>query len=346
MPFTSLTFIFYFLTSLSFFYIFINRFFPKYTKYLVLIYSFIFYLWNGLTAFILMTFYAFCIWLFGELISKTNDAKRKAYLILSIIIIIIFLAYFKYNSIFSDIKLYDFKSIIIPLGISYITFTSISYIVDVFNKKAKTLGLGEFFLYVFFFPKVASGPIALHRDFSKSKRKTDLENSYNSIRRIIIGFAKKALIADYFGYVLSTMPEVANMDSITAILSIILYSFQLYFDFLAYTDIAIGISNLFGYDLEENFNMPYISSSITEFWRRWHISLGKFFREYIYIPLGGNRKGQVITLFNLMIVFLLTGIWHGNGLNYILWGFSHGLIIIFERLLKDNKIYNSVICNL
>ena len=166
----------------------------------------------------------------------------------------------------------------------------------------------------------------------------DLSLFYSGMNRLVLGMVKKLIFADYFGKVLSTM-SLSAMDQLTALGSVILYSLQLYFDFAGYTDMAVGLGRMFGFRLPENFDAPYLSRSVTEFWRRWHMTLGAFFREYLYIPLGGNRKGTSRTVLNIAIVFLATGVWHGAGPNYLIWGGIHGLCVIVERLIRDKKVY-------
>lgn len=226
----------------------------------------------------------------------------------------------------------------VPLGLSYLFFSGISYIIDIYRGDALPGTLLETGNYITFFPKIACGPITLYKNFTSQKKDNIvLDDMVEGLNRIIIGMAKKLIFADYFGSVLATIPN-AGIDQVTAFLTIIIYSLQLYFDFSGYSDMAIGVGRLFGYQLPDNFNYPYLSRSITEFWRRWHMSLGTFFKEYLYIPLGGNRKGKVRTLLNLLLVFLATGIWHGAGWNYIIWGMSHGICVVIERVGHSTKL--------
>lgn len=230
------------------------------------------------------------------------------------------------------------KTVAAPLGISFITFSAISYLVDIYRGHAGAESLTDCMLYLSFFPKVVSGPIVLWKDFRPQigLRKQSLDRAAEGLNRIMIGFAKKVLLADQFGACLSAMS--GSVDAPTAWGAAILYMLQLYYDFAGYSDIAIGLAKLFGFDFQNNFNFPYRSVSIGEFWRRWHISLGAWFREYIYFPLGGSRAGMKRTLRNLAVVFALTGIWHGAGWNYILWGGINGLFVIVERLTKDKAL--------
>ncbi len=231
-------------------------------------------------------------------------------------------------------------NLIAPIGVSFITFSAISYLVDVYKQKATAGSLIDCALYISFFPKIISGPIVLWRNFQCQIGKVSfgLEQSVEGVNRIIIGFAKKLILADMFGKCLAGI-GVTNIDWITAVGTLLLYMLQIYYDFAGYSDIAIGLAKLFGFHFDNNFNFPYRSKSITEFWRRWHISLGTWFREYVYIPLGGNRKGKVRTLVNLGVVFLLTGIWHGAGKTYLLWGAINAFVVIIERIVKDKTIY-------
>ncbi len=196
-------------------------------------------------------------------------------------------------------------------------------------------------LYITFFPKVISGPIVLWQDFSKQIKTSrfDFNLSSDGINLIMIGFAKKAILADTFGFCLSKF-GLYDIDRITAAGALVLYTLQMYYDFSGYSDIAIGISRLFGFEFKKNFDYPYLSTSISEFWRRWHISLGTWFRQYVYFPLGGSRRGLKRTLINLSVVFVLTGIWHGAGWNYILWGAINGIFVVLERVISNNRLYN------
>ncbi len=280
----------------------------------------------------------------------TNE-KRKFYIstipfTLGIAVLTFILVYFNYSNFIINCWNIFFrtditaKSLIAPLGLSFITFSAISYVTDVYRGLAKQGSLIDCMLYISFFPKVISGPIVLYRDFKSqtNNRKCDIDKFSTGINLIIIGFAKKVILADSFGMCLAKFSPY-NIDSITALGSVLLYMLQIYYDFSGYSDIAIGISKLFGYDFQANFNFPYRSKSISEFWRRWHISLGTWFREYIYFPLGGSRINPKRTLINLGIVFALTGIWHGAGWNYILWGAINAACVLIERIVADRKYY-------
>lgn len=231
-----------------------------------------------------------------------------------------------------------------PLGISFLTFSAISYLADVRRGLAPAGSFLDCLLYLSFFPKVVSGPIVLWRDFQPQlgTRRTTLDGAVSGVERIAVGFAKKLILADMFGACVAEIDSAAagaGIDAPTAWLAVLLYMLQIYYDFAGYSDIAIGLGRLFGFQFKENFHFPYRSRSVTEFWRRWHISLGSWFREYVYIPLGGSRLGLRRTLWNLAVVFALTGVWHGAGWNYILWGGINGFFVLLERVVRDRPLY-------
>lgn len=345
MLFSSITFVFLFLPfSIAGYYI-LNRLFKNNrinNLFLILVSSF-FYWWGGgtdnLKAVIYLMIFTF---LSGELIKKY---RSKIILFISLAVNISVLLRYKYPSrimklIGSDS---DPVTVLIPLGISFIIFHLISYLADTYKEEKEdgderkirdktgiTGELIDFSTYILFFPKLIQGPIVRYSEIRKelSERTTDFNCLISGTERFIIGFAKKVLIADELGR-LHSMVSLSKMDRITAILTIIVYAFQLYTDFSAYSDMAIGIARAFGFRFRENFDFPYQSLSVSEFWRRWHISLGAFFREYVYFPLGGSRRGNV--WFNLAAVFFLTGIWHGNTSIYLFWGLYHGFFVLLEK---------------
>lgn len=272
-------------------------------------------------------------------------------LLFTVASLIFCLVYFKYTYLLADVWNFLFRreikaqSYMAPLGISFITFSAISYIVDIYRGDEKAGDLIDCALYLSFFPKVVSGPVVLWKDFKEQigNRRCDLDLCVNSLNRIMIGFAKKLILADQFGGLLRDIQIYeGSMDPLTSFGMMFVYMLQIYFDFSGYSDIAIGLAGLFGFEFKENFNFPYRSKSIAEFWRRWHISLGTWFREYVYIPLGGSRCSKRKIIRNQAIVFLLTGIWHGAGWNYLLWGGINGLFVITERVVKDKKMYQKM----
>ncbi len=224
------------------------------------------------------------------------------------------------------------------LGVSFISFTAISYLVDV-SKGQPAGSFADFFVYLLFFPKVFSGPIVLWRDFELAqgqKPVQDLDLFISGIDRFVIGLAKKVIIADAYGEMFRYMNE--NIDMGTAYLIVIYFGVQIYVDFSAYSDMAIGLGRMCGYQIAENFRLPYQATSLADFWRRWHISLGAWFRNYVYFPLGGSRRGKIRTIINVAVVFFLTGIWHGVGIGYLLWGMMHGLGVIFDRFAFMQRV--------
>lgn len=331
---------------------------------LIVFISLLFYAWAGISDTIRLLIYILFVYSAGCLIqwskkyyflkvSNTKDhIDEKSALSLSKIVlagviigVLLILVHFKYMSMTSELWNFLFKdtissqTIIAPLGISFITFSTISYLVDISIEKGPKGTLLDCTLYLLFFPKIVSGPIILWRDFSPqiAKRKVSIDLFYEGVNRIMIGFGKKIVLADSFGACIATCAGIADIPTAWGIS--FLYMLQIYYDFSGYSDIAIGLSNLLGFNAKENFNFPYLSCSITEFWRRWHISLGTWFREYIYFPLGGSKKGKLRTIMNIGVVFLLTGIWHGAGWTYMLWGIINGLCNILEKLIKDVKLY-------
>lgn len=260
------------------------------------------------------------------------------------------LFYFKYMNFFAEnLSLitgnsFTIKNIVLPLGISFYTFQQVSFVIDAYHDRIPDYKFHEYALFVCFFPQLIAGPIVLHTEMVPQFRsfkatKPDLQKNYSGLQYFILGLGKKILIADAlgrgadFGY-----GNILWLNTPSAIITILLYTLQIYFDFSGYCDMAIGLGKLFGFDITTNFDSPYKSVSVTEFWKRWHITLTRFFTTYLYIPLGGNRKGKTRTLINVMIVFLLSGLWHGSGWNFILWGGLHGLMMVFERILGKEKL--------
>lgn len=308
--------------------------------------SCVFYLWTCFDDVFRLLIYVAFIYGLGLLIQRYREKNYVPLIMLgSAALVISILIHFKYTNMIASVWNFLFKdtvsgkSIIAPIGISFITFSAISYLADIYWGKAKGNSLLDCALYLTFFPKVVSGPIVLWRDFQKQidSRRIDLDLLSRGVNRIMIGFVKKLVLADTFGACIASCSNA--VDGITAWGISLIYMLQIYYDFSGYSDVAIGLANMFGFEFKENFNFPYLSLSITEFWRRWHISLGTWFREYIYFPLGGSRKGKKSTIINIGIVFLLTGIWHGAGWTYMLWGILNGICNIIEKLLKDKKFY-------
>ncbi len=277
--------------------------------------------------------------------ARHNRTGLAVLLFAAIAFVVYVLVHFKYLELLADVWNWFFKdtvkgkTLIAPLGISFITFSAVSYLADIYMGKATAGSLIDCALYMSFFPKVVSGPIVLWRDFKEqvTVRRITIDNVSDGMSRVMIGFAKKLILADTFGACIATASSAVDVPTAWGIG--LLYMLQIYYDFSGYSDIALGLSKMMGFSFKENFNFPYLSCSITEFWRRWHISLGTWFREYIYFPLGGSRKGKTRALINVAIVFVLTGIWHGAGWTYMLWGAINGACNIFEKVVGDKKWY-------
>ena len=239
-----------------------------------------------------------------------------------------------------------FVKVLLPIGISFFTFQSITYVIDTYRDNNKPMEkLHDYVLYIMMFPQLIAGPIVRYCDIEQEirHRNYDWGEALQGFYRFIIGLSKKILISDVIGIQVDKMlaGDIAIMDSATAWITIIGYTMQLYFDFSGYSDMAIGLGKMMGFHFPENFNNPYNSSSITEFWRRWHITLGAFMRNYLYIPLGGNRCSKPRMYFNLWIVFLLSGFWHGANWNFLIWGAYHGMWLVLERM-GLNKFYEKI----
>ena len=347
MPFTSAGFLFFFLPiTIIVYYLFSFIGKNQLNNLLLILFSLLFYMVSGLRTTIYLIVFISIIYLSSKVLEYINNKRaKKSFFILSLLFVVLTLSYYKYITFILELFHRDTGvfSIVIPLGLSFIMFEAISYLVDIYKGDTESGSLIDVFLFFTFFPKIASGPIVLWKDFSSQiyNRKVSVDLFFSGMNRVMIGFAKKSIIADSLGTVVQSINENTQLgiDSPTAFLGALCYFLQIYYDFSGYSDIAIGISRIFGFNFKENFNYPYTSTSIGEFWRRWHISLGTWFREYIYIPLGGNRKHVYI---NLFIVFLVTGIWHGSTFNFVIWGVAHGLLIMIERAFREKVWYKKI----
>lgn len=334
---------------------------PKKAKnYILLIASLIFYAWGEPLYIFLMLFVVLVDFILAYQIEKK---RSKLLLILSVCFNIGILGYFKYlnffvfniNRILPE-PLLSVKEIALPLGISFYIFQSLSYVIDVYRGDCKAQkNFSKLLLYISFFPQLIAGPIVKYHDIENQieNRICSIDKTAYGIRRFIFGLAKKVLLSNTLAYYADEIMDgsISNFSSGVLWFGALLYTLQIYYDFSGYSDMAIGLGQIFGFEFHENFNYPYISTSIREFWRRWHISLSTWFKEYVYIPLGGNRRGSIRTYQNLLIVFLLTGFWHGASFNFIFWGLFYGLFIVIERLflgklLEKNpiKILNHIYC--
>lgn len=358
MVFSSLIFLFVFLPITLLVYYIAPR---KLKNLVLLIFSLIFYAWGEPVYIGIMLFSTVFDYTNGILINKYRANKNKAriILILSMVVNLGILAFFKYygflveniNSIFS-LNLMA-KTLPLPVGISFYTFQTMSYTIDVYLDKVPVQrNIISFGAYVTMFPQLVAGPIVKYGEIAKQidNRFETLDKFGEGCELFIIGLSKKVLLANNIGMLWTTIKSlpISNVTVIGAWLGIIAFTFQIYFDFSGYSDMAIGLGKMLGFDFNKNFNYPYISKSITEFWRRWHISLGSWFREYVYIPLGGNRVSVAKHLRNLFIVWFLTGLWHGASWNFIIWGLYFGCILVIEKmfLLKWLEKLPKFICNI
>lgn len=344
MLFSSLVFLWFFLPTAVFLYYLAPG---RNAKNIVLFAaSLIFYGWGGPRYLLLVLLTALLCYAAGLCIDAAGErtALKKLSVGVFVLITLGILGYFKYYNFFAATagrlagkELFPLRDIVLPLGISFYTFQAISYVVDVYRGKSPAQkNLFHMALYLFLFPQILSGPIIKYHQVAGqlTNRNETISIQFYGIKRFVYGLAKKVLLANTFGQSVDYIMGVPSgqMGTLTAWLAVILYTLQIYYDFSGYSDMAIGLGRIFGFYYEENFNYPYLSSSITEFWRRWHISLSTWFRDYLYIPLGGNRKGLGRTCVNLFIVFLATGLWHGASMTFIIWGIYHGLFILSERL--------------
>lgn len=306
--------------------------------------SLFFYAWGEPVYVFLMLFSTVVDYVNGQLIWRYRDKKQaKIFLAASVCINLFILCFFKYADFLiqtvngltgASLPLLNLP---LPIGISFYTFQTMSYTIDVYRGDTKVQrNILDFGVYVAMFPQLIAGPIVKYRSVEENlhRRKTDIFGISRGLKRFVIGLAKKVLLANTIGELwaeISAM-EFGNVSVLTAWIGILAFAFQIYFDFSGYSDMAIGLGEIMGFHFPENFNYPYISGSVTEFWRRWHISLGSWFREYVYIPLGGNRRGVPRQMLNIIVVWLLTGIWHGAGWNFLLWGLWFGFLLMIEKL--------------
>ncbi|WP_308587730.1 MBOAT family O-acyltransferase [uncultured Parabacteroides sp.] len=336
----------------------------------ILISSYIFYGWWDWRFLLLIVFTSFCSWLSGLLIqhkrdtdhnTKTDQSRRYCRWIVgtNIVINLIILGFFKYYNFFVDNFVSAFAEvginlqvstlkIILPVGISFYTFQALSYSIDVYRKQIEpTKDIISFLAFISFFPQLVAGPIERATHLLPQfyhPRRFDYIKAVDGLRQILWGFFKKVVVADNCAILVNSIfenQETANGSAL--LLGAILFTFQIYGDFSGYSDIALGTARLFGFDLMRNFNVPYFSRDIAEFWRRWHISLNTWFRDYIYIPLGGSRGGKYQTVRNTLIIFIVSGFWHGANWTYIIWGAYHGLLFLPLILLGQNRKYTGEI---
>ncbi len=346
MVFSSLVFLWLFLPIVLILY-YVAK--PVYRNVLLLVASLFFYAWGEPIYLSVMVISILINYVCGQLVAPVGKDKNKTALVIGVIINLSFLGVFKYtgfvieniNALFgADIAV---KPLALPIGISFYTFQSISYLVDIYRGVCKPQkNIIKMGLFISFFPQLIAGPILKYYDIAAQidNRTVSWAKFNEGAVRFLIGLGKKVIIANTLAV---TADEVfglnmADMSTPDAWIGLIAYYFQIYFDFSGYSDMAIGLGKMFGFQINENFNHPYISDSIQDLWRRWHISLATWFKEYVYIPLGGSRGGTLKTYRNLMIVFFLTGLWHGASWNFVLWGVWNGVFIILEKIIPIKKM--------
>ena len=341
MVFSSMTFVPLFLPLVLLLYYATGQ--PRIRNGILLTFSLVFYAWGEpkwiFVMLLTVTVNYFCSLLIHASASKL---RRTLSMVLGVSLSLGFLVYFKYFGFFSDIVMdllgreNPFQKPVLPIGISFYTFQVLTYTVDVYRGKVPVQkNFARLLMYVCFFPQLIAGPIVNYTDIEPSlkERHATEADIYEGFLRFFIGFAKKVLLANTCGIITDKLTAADSMSLTGSWLMILAYAFQIYFDFSGYSDMAIGMGRMFGFHFFENFNYPYISKSVTEFWRRWHISLGTFFRDYVYIPLGGNRVSTPKNIRNILIVWFLTGFWHGASWNFLVWGGYYGLLLLGEKFL-------------
>lgn len=342
MVFSSLVFLFAYLpiTLLAYYLV------PRQGRNIFLfIVNLIFYGWGEPKLVLLMVFNIFFNYIGGWLVNKyrADAKKKKLFLILTCVLDIGILAVFKYTGMITEtLNMLPFLNIpelqiSLPIGISFYTFQTMSYVIDVYRDDAPvSKNFINFGTYVALFPQLIAGPIVRYRDVAEQlvNRRETLEMFTRGVKLFMVGLAKKVIIANTMGTLTTNIFATTDENGVVGTwVGMIAYTFQIYFDFSGYSDMACGLGNMMGFEFLKNFNYPYIAKSITDFWRRWHISLSTWFKEYVYIPLGGNRKGVKRQILNLLIVWGLTGLWHGAAYNFVLWGLYYGLLLILEKFV-------------
>ena len=345
MVFSSPLFLFYFLPVVLILYYLVPRGQVFWKNLVLLVCSLFFYAWGEPVYVLLMLFsiamdYGLGLWLEHE---KKRGGHPGRILALAVVLNLLFLAFFKYANFLigmvngvtkAGIPLLDVS---LPIGISFYTFQALSYIIDLYRGEVEVQrSILNFGTYVSLFPQLIAGPIVRIKTVAGElrEREESFPDFAAGVRRFVVGLAKKVLLANTVGEIwqkISAM-EIDTLPVLTAWIGLAAFTFQIYFDFSGYSDMAIGLGRMFGFHFEENFNYPYVATSITDFWRRWHITLSTWFREYVYIPLGGNRRGLAKQIRNILVVWLLTGIWHGAGWNFVVWGLYVGVILMIEKI--------------
>ena len=355
MVFSSNIFLLYFLPVFLLFYFVCPR---RFRNYVVLLFSIVFYAYGGPEFILILLASTTATYFLVKAMCRTEEVrKKKGLCAIATVINLGLLVYFKYANFLVDnvnaiLSLFhvngvNLAKIVLPIGISFFTFQSITYVLDTYRGQVKPMDkLSDYIVYIMMFPQLIAGPIVKYGDVEQQlrHRESPPDECLHGFYRFVIGLSKKVLIADVIAVQADACfgSDLATLDMGTAWIGSLAYTMQLYFDFSGYSDMAIGLGRIMGFKFPENFNNPYTSKSITEFWRRWHMTLGAFIMNYLYIPLGGNRKGRGRTYLNLWICFLLSGLWHGASWNFVLWGAFHGFFIVLEKMLKIKRDKYSV----
>ena len=350
MVFSSNVFLLYFLPVFLLFYFVCPR---RYRNYVVLLFSIVFYAYGGPEFILILLASTTATYFLVKAMCRTEEVRKRKWLCaLAIVINLGLLVYFKYANFLVDnvnaiLSLFHVNGvhlakIVLPIGISFFTFQSITYVLDTYRGQVKPMDkLTDYIVYIMMFPQLIAGPIVKYGDVEQQlrHRESPPEECLHGFYRFVIGLSKKVLIADVIAVQADACfgGDLVALDMGTAWIGSLAYTMQLYFDFSGYSDMAIGLGRIMGFKFPENFNNPYTSKSITEFWRRWHMTLGAFIMNYLYIPLGGNRRGKGRTYLNLWICFLLSGLWHGAAWTFVAWGAFHGFFIVLEKMFKVKR---------
>ena len=349
MVFSSNVFLLYFLPVFLLFYFICPR---RFRNYVILLFSIVFYAYGGPEFILILLASTTATYYLVKAMVKTENGERKTLCAVAIVLNLGLLVYFKYANFLVDninaiLSLFGLNGIglakiVLPIGISFFTFQSVTYVLDTYRGQVKPMDkLTDYIVYIMMFPQLIAGPIVKYGDVEQQlrHRESPPDECLHGFYRFVIGLGKKVLIADVIAVQADACfgSDLAALDMGTAWIGSLAYTMQLYFDFSGYSDMAIGLGRIMGFKFPENFNNPYTSKSVTEFWRRWHMTLGNFIMNYLYIPLGGNRKGKGRTYLNLWICFLLSGLWHGAAWTFVLWGAFHGFFIVLEKLINGKR---------
>ena len=344
MVFSSLVFLYLYLPLTVFLYYVTPR---RWRNPVLLVMSLLFYGWGEPKWIVIMLFSSVLDFCCSNTIERNRDKPKvcKGAVAVSAILNLSVLCFFKYTGLLVEtipaLSALNIPEVSLPIGISFYTFQTMSCTIDVYRGEAKAQkNLIDFATYVTLFPQLIAGPIVRYQQIADqlTGRKETLERVFSGVCTFCVGLCKKVLLANSFGALWDQVQGRTDLPALTAAFGLLCFTFQIYFDFSGYSDMAIGLGRMFGFEFPVNFNYPYISKSVTEFWRRWHITLGTWFREYVYIPLGGNRGGTLRMLRNIFVVWFLTGLWHGASWNFALWGLFYGIILLFEKVLLKKPL--------